>query len=713
MKRINFLFGIHNHQPVGNFDFVFGDAYEQAYLPFLQVLQNFPNVKISLHFTGILIDWLKDNRPDFLTLIRKLVRHGQIEMMTGGYYEPILSIIPEEDRIGQIQMLTRAVTRLFNYEPHGMWLAERVWEPTMPTSLVKAGVKYTVIDDTHFKYAGLSDNQLNGYYLTEDLGNVVVLFPISKRLRYTIPFEDPERTIEHLAALASEDGENLIVFADDGEKFGVWPNTHQHVYKDKWLEKFFGLLAKNSSWINMMHFGDAIRLFKPRGKIYLPTASYAEMMHWALFPATFQAYEDFEHYLKSKDVYDDFQVFVRGGFWRNFLAKYTEVNNMHKKMLRVSNQLWHLPKQLRKKAAAAVAFKKLWAAQCNCPYWHGVFGGLYLSHLRDAVYNNLIQAETIIDKLTRAKKPRIELTDINVDGAEEVIIETQTSSAYFSLINGGMLYELDYKPVAKNVLDTMTRRQEGYHKKLSTAVVPDSDGQKTASIHDLVLAKEPDLLSKLHYDSYERKSFIDHFLGDHTTLHSFAAVQYEECGDFLNQAYKLNSRQTDRTAATINLYRDGKVKYQGGQELLRINKKIKLYNNNGTITAYYTLTNTGKNPLRLWFGVEFNFGLQAGHADDRYYYLKTGDLGDRYLDSTGEIRDIQFIGLRDDWRRLDLQLTLSKKSTIWRFPIETISLSEAGFERVYQSSVVFPNWQLELKNSWQVEISLYMNTVKI
>jgi hypothetical protein len=710
MKRINFLFGIHNHQPVGNFDFIFSEAYDQAYLPFLQVLENFPGIKIALHFTGILIDWLKNNRPELLTLVKSLVKRGQVEMMTGGYYEPILSIIPEKDQIGQIKMLTRAVKKLFDYEAQGMWLAERVWEPTMPTSLAKAGVQYTTIDDTHFKYAGLTENQLLGYYLTEDLGNAVRLFPISKRLRYTIPFEDPEKTIEHLAALATEEGQNIIVFADDGEKFGVWPNTHQHVYRDKWLERFFQLLLQNSSWINMLHFSEAIRLFKPAGKIYLPTASYAEMMHWSLFPATYQAYEDFENYLKAKDKYHDYHVFVRGGFWRNFLAKYSEVNDMHKKMLRVSKKLWHLPGSRQLKAQSA--FRNLWAAQCNCPYWHGVFGGLYLSHLRDAIYQNLIQAETKIDKLNRIKMPRIELTDLNVDGFDELLIETKILNAYINLQNGGMMYELDYKPVAKNILDTMTRREEGYHKKLGEAVTPGTESQKTASIHDLILAKEPDLISKLHYDFYERKSFIDHFLNDDTTLHSFAAAGYKENGDFVNQLYTLRSHRTERTSAMINLNRDGTVRCKDRQQSLRIDKKIEFSNNIGEITAYYTLVNNSDHPLDVWFGVEFNFGLQAGHADDRYYYSNTLEIGDRYLDSMGEIHDAQSIGLRDEWRNLDIQLQLSKKSTIWRFPIETISLSEAGFERVYQSSVLFPHWRVQLKDKWRITITLNLNTIR-
>ena len=109
--------------------------------------------------------------------------------------------------------------------------------------------------------------------------------------------------------------------------------------------------------------------------------------------------------------------------------------------------------------------------------------------------------------------------------------------------------------------------------------------------------------------------------------------------------------------------------------------------------------------------MELNFGLQAGHADDRYYYLKNGKLKNQYLDSKDQLTDIDFIGLKDEWRKLDIQIILDSKCSIWRFPIETISLSEAGFERVYQSSAVLPNWQIELNKSWQMSFILTMNTI--
>lgn len=211
MNKIKFVFGIHNHQPIGNFDFVFEDAYQKSYLPFLQILQKHPKIRISIHFSGILLDWLEENRPELLSLIKKLRDNGQLEIMSGAYYEPIISVIPEKDRLGQIKKLTNRVKDLFDYNASGMWLAERVWEPSLPGTMHDAGIKYSVVDDTHFLYAGLKDKDLDGYFVSEDLGKKVFLFPISKYLRYTIPFQDPQETIDLLRNMATEAGDRVMV----------------------------------------------------------------------------------------------------------------------------------------------------------------------------------------------------------------------------------------------------------------------------------------------------------------------------------------------------------------------------------------------------------------------------------------------------------------------------------------------------------------------
>ena len=51
MAKINLLLGIHNHQPVENFDGVFKDSYEKCYLPFIQALESHPKIRLTLHYT--------------------------------------------------------------------------------------------------------------------------------------------------------------------------------------------------------------------------------------------------------------------------------------------------------------------------------------------------------------------------------------------------------------------------------------------------------------------------------------------------------------------------------------------------------------------------------------------------------------------------------------------------------------------------------------
>ncbi len=256
MKKINFLFGIHNHQPVSNFEGVFKDCFQKSYLPFIEVLERHPGIRISLHYSGPLLEWIEKNEPVFLDRIKALSEKGQVEMLGGGFYEPIFSILPERDVMGQIEMLTEYTEKRFGYRPKGVWLAERVWDPSLPKVMAQKGIKYTVLDDTHFFYAGLEEKEAFGYYVTEKEGHTVAVFPINKFLRYAIPFKIPEETIRYFKELLQERDEVGITFADDGEKFGVWPGTHQWVYKEKWLENFFSLVEENSSWINMLTFSE-------------------------------------------------------------------------------------------------------------------------------------------------------------------------------------------------------------------------------------------------------------------------------------------------------------------------------------------------------------------------------------------------------------------------------------------------------------------------
>ncbi|MCF6238343.1 MAG: hypothetical protein L3J79_05960, partial [Candidatus Marinimicrobia bacterium] len=216
MKKVQFIFGIHNHQPVGNFDHVFQHACDRSYLPFLQTLERFPNISMAFHFSGSLIEWLEIHRQDVLDLLKKLVQRGNIEILGAGFYEPILAMIPEADQIGQIRKMNQWAKQTLDYEIKGNWLTERVWEPHLAQSLNKADIDYMVVDDTHFLTSGIDPQNLSGYYYTEQEGRLVSVFPISQKLRYAMPFEDPQVTMDILKNYVTTDGANVVVMADDG-----------------------------------------------------------------------------------------------------------------------------------------------------------------------------------------------------------------------------------------------------------------------------------------------------------------------------------------------------------------------------------------------------------------------------------------------------------------------------------------------------------------
>jgi 4-alpha-glucanotransferase len=687
MKKINLILGNHNHQPVGNFDFVFEDTYQHAYKPFLDAHEKHPGIKYVQHYTGILYEWILKHHPEFFQQLGHLVERGDVEILTGGFYEPILAVIPDEDKVGQIQKLTKFVEKHFGYSPSGLWLAERIWEQHLVKPLSEAGVKYVVLDDTHFKYAGLTDKELYGYYITEEQGYTTLLFPIAKRLRYTIPFEDISATLDYLREIATEEGDRIVVAADDGEKFGGWPNTYEHVYtKNRWLEKFFEALEDNRDWIRTMTLREAVSEYKPLGRIYLSNASYAEMMHWAL-PNTesYRAYEVFEQKLKDAKIYDKYGYFVRGGFWRNFMVKYPESNQMHKRMLEISSRARAL--QAKGKKVSPEALDKIWESQCNCPYWHGVFGGTYLPNLRHPIYTSLIEAEVALDKIEHKNGyVSATVTDFDKDGQDEVILRSDALALYFKPSEGGKLTELDYKGARKNILDIISRREEGYHNKI-TATPDDSN--------PLSQFKDAGLEKYLHYDWYRRGSFVDHFLPEKTRIEDLYHSKQHELGQFLTNPYKYELKGT-KSKQTLRFEHTGKVQLGGKDYIVALSKTVTLEKGKSEFKVDYSLRSLSGN-LPLVFAVENCYGLLAGDAPDRYYYFDNETLKDRKLRSMGELRSAM-AGLKDEWLKIDARLEASRDARVVRYPIETISLSVGGFERVYQASVVMMCFDVTLSD---------------
>ncbi|MGH7337946.1 MAG: alpha-amylase/4-alpha-glucanotransferase domain-containing protein, partial [Myxococcota bacterium] len=374
-------------------------------------------------------------------------------------------------------------------------------------------------------------------YRTESDGRGVALLAIDERLRYLIPFRAPEETAIYLRELRAA-GHQLAVLADDGEKFGGWPGTHRWVYEEGWLDRFFRELER------LLHAGDvalitgtrAVREVPCAGLAYLGTASYREMETWAL-PATAQLEL---HRLEQRG---ETTPFARGGHWPHFLVKYPEANRMHKTMIALSGLA-------RRRGDPPEARRAIGRAQCNDAYWHGVFGGLYLPHLRQAVWTQLAIAER---ELRRGEALACEAMDVDQDGYAELWVHSAEFSALVSPRRGGAIETfIRFAPLA-NVADALTRRRESYHETALATAGAEGDrgnGGSTASIHDIERRARITRLPPA--DTEPRALLVDRVLPGALTAEDYEAGAYAPLKSWARVPMTA-SVQTDVTAAVIVL----------------------------------------------------------------------------------------------------------------------------------------------------------------
>ena len=713
MSRVRLILALHDHQPVGNFDSVFEAAYQDSYLPFLELMEQYPALPFSLHTSGPLVEWLDAHRPEYIARLRAMVAAGRVEILGGGFYEPILTMIPHRDRVGQLRSYADYLREVLGQPIRGAWIAERVWEQHLASALVEAGMEFTVLDDFHFQRAGAAADDLFGYYLTEDEGNLLKVFPNSERMRYLVPWQEPHDAYEYLRSLADSRPGAVVVCADDGEKFGGWPETHEHIFTKGWLRRFCDMLMGNLDWLEPTTFGAVVDSTVPLGKVYLPDCSYREMTEWVLPPAQLAAFESAVKGSEGVEAAGHLRSFARaGGFWRNFKSKYAETDEMYARMLDLSRRVDRADADGRSEAGPLdEARRELYRAQCNCPYWHGAFGGLYLPHLRNAIYGHLIACNGALDRAEGRTGPRVSIdaADYNLDARMEAKLENDRLIALVRPASGGHVYELDVRHAGVNVLATLDRRPEPYHGAIATAALAGpslAPAEGPSNLHDRVILKQEGMDRLLVYDRTPRKALVDHFLPLDAAIDDLARCLDVERGDFAGGAYLSKTHREDGRVALM-MERSGIA----DGHLIRISKTIAMEAGRPGLEVIYILEDlpTG---VPLHFAVELNLAAMAGHAEDRFYSAPHGErLG--MLDARIDLPEAEGVDLSDEWLDLGVALRWSTPGGLWCFPVETASQSEGGFEGIYQSSAVVPHWRVVADHSgrWSVRISWTLDRI--
>ncbi|PYO95305.1 MAG: hypothetical protein DMD60_13330 [Gemmatimonadetes bacterium] len=511
MNPVGFVFGVHLHQPVGNFDHVFADHLRDVYRPLVERLAERRFFPFTLHISGPLLEWLDAHDAAYLDMIGRLAADGQIELLLAGFYEPVLASLLPADRVEQVAWMREAIRRRFGVVATGLWLTERVWEPDLAAQLADAGVRYVVLDDRHFLVSGFERDQLHAPFWTESAGKRVALFPIDERLRYLIPFRPPAEIGAYLRDLRTA-GRPLAVFVDDGEKFGGWPGTKDWVYTRGWLAQFLDAVGAlvTAGEVRLTTPGAALDTVRSGGLAYLPTASYREMEAWSLPPAAARRLAVLEHDLGEARLAGPEGALVRGAHWRNFLVKYPEANRMHKKALALST----------------------------------------LCRARgEAIWRNLALAE---GELRGGEGLAVERLDLDGDGAEEIWIHSGVCSALVSPQRGGAIEEYTVFERGVNYADVLTRQRESYHEPAPAGAghaeaTATADG--TPSIHDLEQMVRLERLPPI--DHCDRALFVDRVLRGDVTLDGYAGGAFESVACWARSVLNASVEQSSKAVEMV------------------------------------------------------------------------------------------------------------------------------------------------------------------
>ncbi len=700
--RIALALALHNHQPVGNFGWVIAAAHDAAYGPMVEALERHPTVRLALHYSGPLFGWLRTERPEFVERLRALVARGQVELLGGGWYEPVLASLPERDRIGQLTRMADELETTFGRRPRGAWLAERVWEPDVPTSLVAAGYSWTILDDAHFRAATVAEDAMWGPYTTEDQGRLVTVFGTEQGLRYRIPFREVEDVIAYLRDHATEAGERVGMMGDDGEKFGAWPTTDRHCWGEgRWVERFFAALEDNADWLTTVTPSDWLAGHPPIGRLYVPTGSYAEMGGWALPPDEARAFDATFHRALVEELPE--RRWLRGAIWRNFQVRYREVNDLHKQMLRASDAVAAMPPGPSRDAARDLLYR----GQSNDPYWHGLFGGIYLPDLRVAATSALIGAEDLADAVIGALGTEPIIADLDLDGRPEVLLPTAGQVVVLDPDEGSGIGRWDIRAARHPLAAVLRRRPEAYHTTIlagtdpspgdhvtggaigamsvdPTATDRDAATVAAASIHELVAAKEAGLASRIAYDSHERRSGLILLLPTDATPAAWAA------GTAADHDWSANHAEIElRPAGAIS-------RWDGAATGVPLSVSSMIGVGGGrldpVLTQTVTIVNVTDAPLAGRLGIEWSFMLLGGGGNPAAWWDIARQRSTH--DATRDHHAIAQTAQGNDDLGIVIETELSPAADAWIAPIETISNSEAGFERVYQGSGLLFSWLL-------------------
>lgn len=649
------ILGTYNHMPFGSREEEFEGAYQSAFRPFIASLYKYPSVPMTLHFSGPLLEWFERRHPEFLIILEELVDRKQVELLGGGYYEPMLPLLPLADRIGQIEQLTTFLRKHFGKRPRGCWLPGRMWEPNLAGALQTCGMDYTFLEDSQFVLSGLSGADAERPCVTEDQGKTVVVFPASEDLAGHFSSMDIGSILSAARAGRNSDDRTLVALCDGRDFVKDGREFDEHSFCS-----MLSTIAAAEGELELTTPGRSLKAAKPRQKAFFTCGAERRVCYWSMDEKRQAAFDAL-----SRRQRKELAPFLAGGFPRQFLSRYLEANGIYSKMMYVHILINQLRGDKYRKRASR---EELWKAQGCDAFWHLGDGGIYQNWLRKTAYRSLIDAE----RITRERGvfiPSVLTLDFDLDGEREYLFQGSELNAYVHL-QGGLLFELDSIAGAWNYLDTFTRRAEPYH--------------------------EPGA----QLDGYRRAAFVDHLLRPDPALPELGATSGSR-----NCAFeRYEDLKLDRVHHELSLRCPASS--QGPYGGIEILKKYSVKKNE--LKVRYELVNQGSTPERFDFAPEINLSMNVDvEGSHPMTFLRSGAEEDRAL-FEGEGRGIDALRLRDAAGDSSVSLLSSSAFDVFIRVVRSDCAVGGRMDRIYQSTCIVPVRPVVLApgESWETEFAL-------
>ncbi len=663
MHRMTLLLALDVQAPVLAGDDDLARITEHRLVPLVRRLRAAPELRCALHASTRLLHWMITEQPHHWVDLRELADDGRLELLGGGFYDPVLPAIPEHDAQGQLKLTSSFFRETMGRVPTGAWISGRAWDPALPAVFNRAGFTFTLIDDFHLVDSGLDPEDVHGYFMAERNGFSLALFPIHRELQARVLDADMAQREGLLREFASSHGERTAVLAFDDLR------------DDDDVERVLSVLETlrdNRHWLKMRRFDEVLESEEPGGLLYLPGRVRPEGLDDA----------------------------VNAVGWQRFLSQYPEVNHLHKRMLLASYRVQHMRTSVRSGAlrlrddreARRVrdlverASTQLWRSQANEAYWHGQQLGFYEPEVRRDVLRQILAAERVADRVLQVDRStfRCRTMDYDCDGHDELVVEAGELGAIIAPRRGGAMIDLDLRDRYLGLGTVMRRHEEPYHLGVTPGDIQlVGDGEPVNYTATSTMPEE--VAEHLWVDRQGRHSFTDRFLAPGTSFDAWMRGCFRDVGDFADRPYEI-MKQKEGTAdgeGAIHLCRNGTVSDGDRDSLIRIEKSLYFSTDQPRLRVAYTLINRYFEPAAAHFGVEINLCLPSGARARFNTVCADGDVEDR-VGTPRELHRVAYLEIIDEEADLVICLYPDGPVDVWIMPVETVHRMDGRFVVIHQ-----------------------------